>query len=215
MSFKQISKKATFTDKIKGSKFIGICFKINSAKESKELISNIEKEYKKASHVCWAFRVYSQNDVLSYSSDAGEPHSSAGPPIQSVLEGRNLVNTLCIVIRYFWGTKLGIGGLIRAYGSVAGKTLDKAGIIEFQTTTKFNLDVPHSRYSEIMRILKKYGVEFKQVFSEESVNFTVTVSGKQKDDFLSDVRAFPDVICEGVNQKPGGLTLSASLREKA
>jgi len=202
MPFKQILKKATFTDKIKGSKFIGVCFNIKSAKEAKELISNIEKEYKKASHVCWAFRVYSQNDVLSYSSDAGEPYGSAGPPIQSALEGRNLVNTLCTVIRYFGGTKLGIGGLIRAYGSVAGKTLDKAGIREFQTITNFNLNVPHSRYSDVMRILKKYKVELKQVFSEESVNFTLTVSDKKKDDFTSDLRTFPDVICEEISQKP-------------
>jgi len=202
MSFKQISKKATFTDKIKGSKFIGICFNVNSAKEAKELIFNIEKEYKRASHICWAFRVYSQKDVLSYSSDAGEPHGSAGSPIKSAIEGRNLVNTLCIVIRYFGGTKLGIGGLIRAYGSVAGKTLDKAGIREFQTVTTFDFNVPHLRYSDVMRILRKYGMEFKQLFSEESVNFIVTVPDKQKDDFLSDVHTFPDVICEDISQKP-------------
>lgn len=138
--------------------------------------------------------------MLSYSSDAGEPHGSAGTPIQSALEGRDLVNTLCIVVRYFGGTKLGIGGLIRAYGRTAGKTLDKAGIKEFQTASTFNLNIPHSRYSDVMHILKRYGIEFKQEFSENGVNFSITVMDEQKDSILSDINAVSDVeiiICEG------------------
>jgi putative IMPACT (imprinted ancient) family translation regulator len=104
---------AEHTNIVRDSKFIGYCCPVTSKSQALRKISEIEQLHKKATHVCWAYRVYENNQLLYYADDAGEPHGSAGLPILKALEGRALVNTICLVVRYFGGTKLGIGGLIR------------------------------------------------------------------------------------------------------
>lgn len=190
---KQISRNATYTTKIQKSRFIGICYHVNSMDQAKKLITEAKEQYRKAEHVCWAYRVFQGNEIVAYSSDAGEPHCSAGPPILAAIEGRNLVNVLCIVVRYFGGTKLGIGGLIRAYGKTAGKTLDEAGNIEFEMTSTIVIWAPMSRYADIMHVLRKFSAEFGQSFDDTSIMFTVTIPNREKDAFLSDLRSIPEI----------------------
>ncbi len=185
--YRQIAKELTLTEKIKGSKFIGHSFPVSGREEARTIIARLEDEYRKASHVCWAFRVDENGQTLGYSSDAGEPHSSAGPPILASLEGRALVNTLCIVVRYFGGTKLGIGGLIRAYGGVAGKTLDEAGFTEFHPQFNLHLRVPLQHYSDLMRILRKHKIEFTQQSNECIAEFTFPVDEKDRASIRADL----------------------------
>ena len=184
---KQIAHKATLTTKIKNSKFIGICFPVSSVEEARQIISEVEKEYKKATHICWAFRIDESGNILSYKSDAGEPHHSAGPPILSAIEGRDLVDTLCVVVRYFGGTKLGIGGLIRAYGSVAGKVLDKAGFKEYEPKINFHLKISHLQYSDVLRVLQRYEVDFKPIFEANFVDIYISVNINKKDALVSNL----------------------------
>lgn len=100
---------------IKKSKFIGIMYHISSEDDVKEILINLKKEHKKARHIPYAYKI----GLKVKKSDDKEPANTAGTPILSIIEHRNLDNVLIVVIRYFGGIKLGAGGLIRAYSQAA------------------------------------------------------------------------------------------------
>lgn len=102
---------------IKKSKFIGLCYEISSPDEAKEIIESLKKEHKKARHIPYAYKV---NNTAKKTDDK-EPTNTAGLPIYNILERKNLNNHLVVVVRYFGGTKLGAGGLLRAYTEAANE----------------------------------------------------------------------------------------------
>ncbi|HCL00155.1 MAG TPA: YigZ family protein [Candidatus Marinimicrobia bacterium] len=192
----QIKRLSEISQKVKGSKFIGRCYPVESPESAKSIIKAVEEEHHKATHVCWAFRVFQGNTVLVYNSDAGEPRGSAGPPIQAALEGRSLVNTLCIVIRYFGGTKLGIGGLIRAYGKTAALALDDAGRKSFNEISTLKIRIALAEYSDLMRILRKYHITIQQEFKPEFVMITLKIPSKELNDLQSDLGLITSAVIE-------------------
>ena len=101
------------------SKFIGNLFHIETKEDAELLIEQVRKKYFDARHNCFAYVIYdkSSSQIIKKSSDDGEPSGTAGAPILECLVGAELVNTLCIVTRYFGGVLLGTGGLTRAYAS--------------------------------------------------------------------------------------------------
>ncbi len=107
----------------KKSKFYGFLFECNSEEEVLKAVDSLRKEHSKATHVCWAGRVSSP--FYERACDDGEPGGTAGRPILSVLQKRNLNNVCAVVVRYFGGVKLGAGGLLRVYSKVAGKLCEK------------------------------------------------------------------------------------------
>lgn len=104
---------------IKKSKFLGFLYEISNLEEIKEILNNLKKEHKKATHICYAYKV----GVNAKYSDDGEPSGTAGKPIYNIIEKKNLNNILIVVIRYFGGIKLGAGGLFRAYSNCASELL--------------------------------------------------------------------------------------------
>jgi len=104
----------------KKSRFIGYATSVHSEDEAKQFISGISKEHKKANHVTYAYVLPN----TAKTSDDGEPKGTAGLPIYNVITRRNMQNVVVVVVRYFGGTLLGKGGLIRAYGKAAGLALD-------------------------------------------------------------------------------------------
>ena len=105
------------TIEIKKSKFIGLCYEIESVEEAKEIIEYLKKEHKKARHIPYAYKI---NNTAKKTDDK-EPTNTAGLPIYNILERKNLNNHLIVVIRYFGGIKLGAGGLLRAYSEAASE----------------------------------------------------------------------------------------------
>lgn len=105
---------------IKKSKFIGICYEISSPEEAKDIIETLKKEHKKARHIPYAYKI---NNTAKKTDDK-EPTNTAGLPIYNILERKNLNNHLVAVIRYFGGTKLGTGGLLRAYSEAANQATE-------------------------------------------------------------------------------------------
>lgn len=103
---------------IKKSKFISYAFNIKSNEEALRIINKIKQENRKATHICYAYRI-TESQIFEKAYDDKEPSGTAGKPILSVIQKQNLNNTLVIVIRFFGGIKLGSGGLIRAYGKSA------------------------------------------------------------------------------------------------
>ena len=108
---------------IKKSKFIAKLYNINDVNEIKDIINELKKEYKKATHICYAYSVNGQEKAV----DDGEPSHTAGLPILNVIKKKNLTNILIVVIRYFGGIKLGAGGLVRAYTTSASEIIKKLG----------------------------------------------------------------------------------------
>ncbi len=117
---------------VKGSRFVATVAPAATPAEAAKVVAAAAAEHPSASHHCFAWRLA---DGTSRSSDDGEPSGSAGRPILSFLEGKQIENAVVVVSRWFGGTKLGVGGLVRAYGGCAGKALDRAPIEERLRTT--------------------------------------------------------------------------------
>ena len=129
--------------KIKGSKFIARVIPVRSKKEAEDNYAALKKKYYDATHNCFAYRINEQE--FRYSDD-GEPSGTAGKPIYQVLEAARLNEILCVVTRYFGGTKLGTGGLIRAYSQAAKLALDN---------TKIKIKV----YTQLIKLIFSYELE--------------------------------------------------------
>ena len=169
---KTIADSAEIMLTVKDSKFIGYCFPVADKSEAVQKIAEICQQHRKATHICWAYRIYENNQLLYYAHDAGEPHGSAGAPILKALTSRQLVKALVVVVRYFGGTKLGIGGLIRAYGATAGKTLDLVEHKPFIQRQTLRIECPLAKYSQLAHFLGRFSESSKPEFTENSVIFT-------------------------------------------
>lgn len=115
--------------KVKGSRFIASVARAASPEEAAAFVEGVRAEYRDATHNCFGWRTGRTEDAFRYNDD-GEPSGTAGRPILQEIDGRRLTDVVVVVTRYFGGTKLGTGGLIRAYGEAAAEGLDRAGVIE-------------------------------------------------------------------------------------
>lgn len=116
------------TSIIKKSRFIGYAQPAETEEEAVRFIEGIRKKHWDANHNCYAYQI-GFNDEIQKSNDAGEPAGTAGRPILEVIKKEELKNVVVVVTRYFGGTLLGTGGLIRAYGQTAGAALQAAGVV--------------------------------------------------------------------------------------
>jgi len=151
-------------DKIKGSRFIGRIYRINDKDEAERKLDEVRKRFYDATHNCFAYTAGIGDGIITRSSDDGEPSGTAGRPILAVLEGSGLSNVLLVVTRYYGGTNLGTGGLIKAYTEAAKAAVETAQreIIEIKDTVRFAYD--YTMTSLVMNLINKYGAS---VFSEE------------------------------------------------
>ncbi len=134
---KTIQKEIENLIEIKKSKFISYAVSVTSEKEVKEFLINLKKEHSDATHICYAYVLYSP--TMEKCSDDGEPSGTAGKPILDVIKRNNLSNVFVAVVRYFGGIKLGAGGLVHAYSNSAKEVIDLAEIKEL--TEHIILDV--------------------------------------------------------------------------
>lgn len=124
----------------KKSKFIGYVFNVPDVKECELILNNLQKEHKKATHICYAYKF---NNIAKCSDD-GEPSGTAGLPILNVLNKNNLNNVLLVVVRYFGGIKLGAGGLTRAYSNCASKTIKSVNLKQLEECLKISFKIDFS-----------------------------------------------------------------------
>lgn len=136
---------------IKKSKFICQIFRVNSIEEINEILANTRKKYYDATHNCYAY-ILGDNQDIQKASDDGEPQKTAGGPMLDVLKKNNLTNVLAIVTRYFGGTLLGAGGLIRAYSTSVSEALENIKLYVDKLQTKFNLTISYSDYNNVLNI---------------------------------------------------------------
>ena len=129
---------------IKKSRFIGIISPCQSERDALLLLKNQYERHPNASHIVYAYRIQSPDGLICRFHDAGEPSGTAGKPIFQHLEGKQLIDLIVAVIRYFGGVKLGSGGLTRAYGGLAKRVLDCAEIVEYIEFSELQLTLDYS-----------------------------------------------------------------------
>lgn len=140
--------------KDKGSKFIGYAFPIKEEENVKRIVEHLKSEHYKARHWCYAWRL--GNEVISYrANDDGEPSNSAGQPILGQLVSFGLTNVLVVVVRYFGGVKLGVGGLINAYRTSSKLVLESSDIVKKTVDISFRLTFEYEYMDKVMRVIKE------------------------------------------------------------
>lgn len=150
---------------VKDSKFYASIFAVQNRAEAEKRISEIRNKYADATHNVPAFRVENpklDQEALEYYDDDGEPAGSSGPPILEAIKGKNLLNTVIIVTRYFGGTKLGIGGLIRAYGDTARLAIEKAGIEKLEEFYQIEIKTPFAKVGIVLGQLEALEAEINE-----------------------------------------------------
>jgi uncharacterized YigZ family protein len=155
--YKSVKGRNDFEIKVKGSKFIGRTRPALTSGEAEARLEQIRKKYYDATHNCYAYRVgQGKKEKFRYSDD-GEPSGTAGRPIYDQIVGHDLTNILVVVTRYFGGTKLGPGGLARAYSEAAGGTIDGAEIVEKYITRTMVMTVQFSDYNNVENLINQMG----------------------------------------------------------
>jgi uncharacterized YigZ family protein len=177
--------------KEKGSKFIGYVFPIENEEEVKIHIEELKKKHHAARHWCFAWQL--GVEVKSYRvNDDGEPNNSAGNPIYGQILSKDLTNVLVVVVRYFGGTKLGVGGLINAYKTTAKLILDEATIVDKTINVSFQLTFEYQDMDKVMLIIKENALEILEQKMNLNCSFLISV---RKKNTAKIVQLFNDLRC--------------------
>ena len=164
--FFSIDKKGEGIYKEKGSKFLSFCYPVSNSSEIDHHLEDLRKTFHDARHHCYAW-VLGEDQQHTRANDDGEPSHSAGDPILGQIRAHNLTNTLVVVIRYFGGTKLGVGGLIQAYKIAADQTLNSVGTRKHLIEKEFIIKYTYDQTSTVLRWVNESGSRIiKQDFTE-------------------------------------------------
>jgi uncharacterized YigZ family protein len=140
--------------RVKDSRFIAFLSAAASRQEAETRIAERLRQYPDATHHCYAFRIGFDDQLIAKSSDAGEPAGTAGRPILQALERRHLTNLVAVVTRYFGGTKLGTGGLVRAYNSATAAAIASANLTEIFPKQTLRLQYAYMQTAAVKKILR-------------------------------------------------------------
>jgi len=177
--------------KVKGSRFIGEALPVASVSEAEEALQAVRKREYDATHHCSAWRIDPEGTEFRWSDD-GEPSNSAGQPIFRQIEGRELFGTIVIVTRYYGGTKLGTGGLIRAYGEAASLALDNARTKEIIPRTRLTMRFAYDDTSPAMHLISQYDTVMADTRYSDETEIDVDVRDR-------DVEAFTAAFVEALS----------------
>lgn len=143
---------------VHGSKFIGHLAPAANEEEAMAVLQRRRRKYADATHNCWALRAGRPGELIEKSSDDGEPSGTAGRPILDSLRRDDLQNVVCVITRYFGGTKLGTGGLVRAYADATVAAIAEATIISLTVKRIVAIDFDHEQTGVLYRALDEFGL---------------------------------------------------------
>lgn len=182
-SYRTIAKPSEGQYKEKGSRFLGFAYPVTSEADIKDHVSFLQKKYFDARHHCFAWTL--GVDRKSFRAvDDGEPNHSAGDPILGQIRSKDLANVLVVVVRYFGGVKLGVGGLITAYKTAAGEALNNADIVEREILESVRLVYDYAATPEVMRLVKDYDLEVQSQKFEAGCELIAHYRLRDKEKFL-------------------------------
>ncbi len=182
-TYRAVVEPATARFVVQGSEFIGHARPVDSVADAEAFVETVEAEYDDATHNVPAYRVRADTDgdfLREYSSDDGEPSGSAGKPALNVLAQREIENCAVVVTRYYGGTNLGVGGLVRAYSRAVKEAIDEAGVVEERPHERVSATVEYDDSGTVRGILESEGYEFDAEY-ETAVSFGVRVPVDEAD----------------------------------
>ena len=169
--------------KEKNSKFFGYTFPISSEEEVKEILDRLRKEHFSARHWCYAYQIGTEK-IQYRANDDGEPNNSAGMPIYGQIQSFEVTNVLVVVVRYFGGVKLGVGGLISAYKTAAQMALENAIIIEKTINKHFVISFGYAHMNKVMRIIKEKNLQIVAQKMEMDCEIEISIRKKNAQNLL-------------------------------
>ncbi len=168
---------------VERSRFIGHCLEVADEPAAKDFILRIRAEHAQANHNCYAYRIGSGAHLLEYFNDHGEPSGTAGKPILGAIQRRNLTNVVVVVTRYFGGKKLGVRGLIEAYGQAATAVLAAAGAVTRIPRFRAELRYGYADHALILHRLQQVEAEVIESLFAEAVTTRLQIPAAQRERF--------------------------------
>jgi uncharacterized YigZ family protein len=170
--------------KDRGSKFYGYTYPIVDESEVKPIIEQLKKDHHTARHWCYAWQI--GTDKIRYrANDDGEPSNSAGPPIYGQIQAFDVTNILVVVVRYFGGTKLGVGGLMNANKTGAKYALEASEIIEKTIDRTFIITFQYKDMNKVMRVVKEKQLNITKQKLELDCQYTIPVRINKADEIYT------------------------------
>ena len=163
--------------KEKNSKFFATAFPVTTEEEVKNNLEILRKKHFGAGHFCYAFQLGS-DEIQFRANDDGEPSNSAGAPIYGQIQSFALTNILVVVVRFFGGTKLGVGGLISAYKTAAQMALETAEIIEKTINIHYIISFDYKNMNKVMRVIKEKNLNIISQIMEENCQIEIATRKK-------------------------------------
>ncbi len=163
--------------KEKNSKFFGYAFPITSEEEVKILLEPLRKKHFNAVHFCYAYQI-GTDKIQFRANDDGEPSNTAGMPIYGQIQSHELTNVLIVVVRFFGGVKLGVGGLIAAYKTTAQQAIEASLIIEKTIDVQYQISFDYKNMNKVMRIIKEKNLEI--ISQKMELNCEILLATRKK-----------------------------------
>ena len=173
-TFLSLVSKSKGSYKEKGSKFLAYAYPVSNESQIKEILVELRKEHYDARHHCYAYVLGADKNSFR-ANDDGEPNHSAGDPILGQIRSNNLTNLLIIVVRYFGGTKLGVGGLINAYKTAAADAIANSEKIKHVVKKQLSIQFTYEQLSQVMRLVKDYNARIIHQQFEDSCKLQIEI----------------------------------------
>ena len=183
-AYRVLGAQARAETKVKGSRFIAEAIPAETVAAVEAALADLRKRDYNATHHCAAYRLGLDGNTFRYNDD-GEPSGTAGLPILRQIDARALTNTLVVVIRYYGGTKLGTGGLVRAYGEAAAAALDQAPIETRLRRVPIRLRFAYADTSPAMHTLQRFDAEIQQTHYSDQTELVVGIRRSAVDAFTA------------------------------
>lgn len=182
-SFRTIASASEALFKEQGSRFMAFAFPVSSESDIKMHLTALRKKYFDATHHCYAWMLGA--DKLKFrANDDGEPNHSAGDPILGQIKAHNLTHVLIVVVRYFGGTKLGVGGLVQAYKEASAAAIAHAKIIECEVTSTFTIQYAYASTPDVMSLVKEFNLKIQRQSFTDTGFMEVNLPLRKRDDFI-------------------------------
>ena len=174
-------------DKIKGSRFIGTMIKVSDKKEAESELELIRKKNYNATHNCFAYIVGTETDLVSRFGDDGEMSGTAGKPMMLVLGSSGITNVLLIVTRYYGGTKLGTGGLIKAYTQASKEVISHSEIIDIEIKDEVGFNYDYDYTSMVMNMINRYEANIVEEKYGDNANVRIKINKAFVQNFTDEI----------------------------
>ncbi len=187
--YKTFSQSSTAEYTERGSKFLGYAYPCTSESKAKEILSQLQAEHPKATHICWAYRL-GDDGQNERSWDDGEPSGTAGLPILNQIKSSDCTYAIVLVVRYYGGKKLGAAGLKTAYKTAASQAIVANEIVSQEPQVTLSIESKYQNMHRVMSLLKKYDAQILEQNIDNKSTWLVQIPKKEQNFFTEKLAKF-------------------------